>query len=416
MIAELISVGTEILLGNIVNTNASYLAEKCAGLGISNFYQVSVGDNTERMTSTLQTALNRSDIVIITGGLGPTKAELTKEVAANLCGMRLVMDERTKDRIIHFFQERHIDHMPDNNLKQALVPEGAMVIDNHNGTAPGFILMNKEGKRIILLPGPPNEAIPMFESDIIPYLKGLQNGTIYSQMVKMIGISESKAETMISDLIDNQTNPTIAPYAKNGEVHLRVTAFADNDIHGKELTDPLVLELKERFGNHIYTTKESENLEDVVVNLLSSRKLTLATAESCTGGLIAGRIVNVSGASDVFNEGVITYSNEAKEKYLHVSGDTLKRYGAVSYETAKEMAEGARINLHSDASLAVTGIAGPLGGTDEKPVGLVYISCALQNHVIVKEYHFNGSRQKIRENTVISALDLLRRTIIEFTE
>ncbi len=403
MIAELISVGTEILLGNIVNTNASYLAEKCAGLGISNFYQVSVGDNTERMTSTLQTALNRSDIVIITGGLGPTKDDLTKEVAANLCGMRLVMDERTKDRIIHFFQERHIDHMPDNNLKQALVPEGAMVIDNHNGTAPGFILMNKEGKRIILLP-------------IVPYLKGLQNGTIYSQMVKMIGISESKAETMISDLIDNQTNPTIAPYAKNGEVHLRVTAFADNDIHGKELTDSLVLELKERFGNHIYTTKESENLEDVVVNLLSSRKLTLATAESCTGGLIAGRIVNVSGASDVFNEGVITYSNEAKEKYLHVSGDTLKRYGAVSYETAKEMAEGARINLHSDASLAVTGIAGPLGGTDEKPVGLVYISCALQNHVIVKEYHFNGSRQKIRENTVISALDLLRRTIIEFTE
>lgn len=416
MIAELVSVGTEILLGNIVNTNASYLAEKCALLGISNYFQVSVGDNSERMKSTIQTALDRSDIVIITGGLGPTKDDLTKEVAADLMGMELVMDERSKERILHFFKERHIVEITDNNLKQAMAPKGSIVIDNRNGTAPGFILKNREGKSVILLPGPPNEAIPMFENDIIPYLKKLQKGTIYSQMVKLTGISESKADTMIADLLEGQTNPTIAPYAKNGEVHLRVTAFAEDEVKGKELTDPMVTELKKRFGNLIYTTKESETLEEVVVNLLSSRKLTLSTAESCTGGLIAGRIVNVSGASAVFNEGVITYSNEAKEKYLHVSSETLRKYGAVSFETAKEMAEGARSNLGCDVSLAVTGIAGPLGGTTEKPVGLVYISCAVFDKVTVKEYHFNGSRQKIRENTVISALDLLRRTLLEFTE
>jgi nicotinamide-nucleotide amidase len=221
---------------------------------------------------------------------------------------------------------------------------------------------------------------------------------------------------MIADLIEIQTNPTIAPYAKNGEVHLRVTAYAKDDVEGKELTDPLVKELKERFGDFIYTTEESENLEDVVVKLLINHKLTLSTAESCTGGLIAGRIVNVSGASEVFNEGVITYSNEAKEKYLSVRGETLKNFGAVSYETAKEMAEGAKQNLHSDVSLAVTGIAGPLGGTTEKPVGLVYISCMVHDKVTVKEFHFNGNRQKIRENTVICALDLLRTSILEFTE
>ncbi|MDF2803030.1 MAG: competence/damage-inducible protein cinA [Anaerocolumna sp.] len=416
MIAELISVGTEILLGNIVNTNASYLAEKCAGLGISNYYQVSVGDNEQRMKSTIQTALNRSDIVIITGGLGPTKDDLTKEVTADLLGMRLVMDERSKERILNYFHERHIVDMADNNLKQAMVPEGAVVVDNCNGTAPGFILKNKEGKCVILLPGPPNEVIPMFENDMIPYLKRMQEGTMYSQMVKIIGVGESKADSMIADLIEIQTNPTIAPYAKNGEVHLRVTAYAKDDVEGKELTDPLVKELKERFGDFIYTTEESENLEDVVVKLLINHKLTLSTAESCTGGLIAGRIVNVSGASEVFNEGVITYSNEAKEKYLSVRGETLKNFGAVSYETAKEMAEGAKQNLHSDVSLAVTGIAGPLGGTTEKPVGLVYISCMVHDKVTVKEFHFNGNRQKIRENTVICALDLLRTSILEFTE
>lgn len=415
MIAELISVGTEILLGNIVNTNASYLAGQCSMLGISNYYQVSVGDNEERMRNTILTALDRSDIVIITGGLGPTKDDLTKEVVAALWDMRLILDEKSKDRILCSFKERHIADMTENNLKQAMVPEGAMVIDNHNGTAPGFII-NKEDKTIILLPGPPHEAIPMFENDIIPYLKSLNKAIIYSQMVKIIGIAESKVDTMIADLIENQTNPTIAPYAKNGEVHLRVTAYAENEVKGKELTDPIVYELKERFGDYIYSTLETESLEDVVVKLLSSLKLTLSTAESCTGGLIAGRIVNVSGASDVFNEGVITYSNEAKEKYLKVRHETLKDYGAVSFETAKEMAEGAMNNLHSHTSIAVTGIAGPLGGTKEKPVGLVYIACGVLGEVTVKECHFNGSRQNVRENTVICALDLLRRTLLEFPQ
>lgn len=415
MIAELVSVGTEILLGNIVNTNANYLARKCAELGISNYYQVSVGDNIERMKSTITNALNRSDIVIITGGLGPTKDDITKEVAAEIMDIPLVMDDRTKNRILGYFKERHITEITENNLKQAMVPKGAIVIDNHYGTAPGFIMGNSDGKRIILLPGPPNEAIPMFENDIMPYLRENQEGIIYSQMVKIIGIGESRAETMVADLINTQTNPTIAPYAKNGEVHLRVTAFAENEVKGKALTIPLVDELKRRFGINIYTTKESDNLEDVLVDLLSRHKLTLSTAESCTGGLIAGRIVNVSGASSVFNEGVITYSNEAKQRHLSVSGETLEKYGAVSYETAKEMAVGCKKTFNSDTAIAVTGIAGPLGGTQEKPVGLVFIACAVLDKLVVKECHFNGSRQTIRDNTVICALDLLRRTLLEFT-
>lgn len=416
MIAELISVGTEILLGNIVNTNASYLAEKCAGLGITNYFQVSVGDNEGRMKSTIKTALERSDIVIITGGLGPTKDDLTKEVVAEILGLSMVLDQRSKDRILNYFKERHLSDMTENNLKQAMAPYGAIIIDNHNGTAPGYIIKNQEDKSILLLPGPPNEAIPMFERDMIPYLKSMQEGVLYSRMVKIIGIGESKVETMVADLIEKQSNPTIAPYAKNGEVHLRVTAYAQDDIMGEELTAPVVEELMRRFGKDIYTTMESEKLEEVVVNLLNNHNLTLSTAESCTGGLIAGRIVNVSGASLVFSEGVITYSNEAKEKYLYVNHDTLLKYGAVSFETAREMAIGAREYLHSDVSIAVTGIAGPHGGTLEKPVGLVYIACAIYDKVMVKEYYFNGSREKIRENTVIHALDLLRRSILEFTE
>jgi nicotinamide-nucleotide amidase len=253
----------------------------------------------------------------------------------------------------------------------------------------------------------------MFEESIKPYLKGLSRHILYSDMVKICGIGESKAETMIRDMIDAQTNPTIAPYAKNGEVHLRVTALAATKEEGRGLTAPIVEELKRRFGNHVYTTEERVTIEDAVIGLLAEYGLTLSTAESCSGGLLAGRLVNVSGASAVFEEGFITYSNTAKMKYLKVSEDTLKNFGAVSKETAEEMARGAAKASGSRAALSVTGIAGPEGGTEKKPVGLVYIGCYFDGKTEVREYHFKGNRQKVREYTVISALDFLRTTILD---
>ncbi len=423
MIAEIISVGTEILLGNIVNTNANYLAVKCAELGIFNYYQVSVGDNEERLTQTLKLALSRSDVVILTGGLGPTQDDLTKEVTAKVLGKNLIEDQHTREKIMGYFKGRNLQDVTENNWKQALIMEGSVAVDNYNGTAPGLIVNTGNdtaselspyvNKTVILLPGPPGELIPMFESEIAPFLNRLQPGIFYSEMVKVCGIGESKAETMVQDLIEGQTNPTIATYAKNGEVHFRVTAAAGSTDEGKILVKPLVDELKKRFSTTIYTTNEKENLEDVVVALLAKHHIMLTTAESCTGGLIAGRIVNVPGASAVLGEGFITYSNEAKQKYLNVSEDTLREYGAVSRETASEMAFGAAKASGSNASLAVTGIAGPDGGTEEKPVGLVYISCTLNGRLRIKEYKLKGSRGKIRDYTVIYALDLLRNAIIE---
>ncbi len=415
MVAELISVGTEILLGNIVNTNANYLARKCAELGISNYYQISVGDNEERLSEVIKIALSRSDLVILTGGLGPTKDDLTKEVTAAILKKALVEDVHTKERISAYFEGIHAD-ITDNNWKQSLIIEGSTAVDNDNGTAPGLLVKTEEGKTVILLPGPPNELIPMFEQSIYPYLAQKQNCTLYSEMVKICGIGESKVETMIADLIDGQSNPTIAPYAKTSEVHLRVTAKVDSVDQGKAVVFPVVNELKNRFAGFVYTSNENEALEDVVVGLLIKNHLTLTTVESCTAGLLAGRIVNVSGASRVFEEGFITYSNEAKQKYVQVSGSTLERFGAVSSETAREMALGAIATSGSSVSLATTGLAGPDGGTEKKPVGLVFIACALNNTVTVKEFHFKGNRQKIREATVINALNLLRQVIIKSYE
>ncbi|HEX3021739.1 MAG TPA: competence/damage-inducible protein A, partial [Lachnospiraceae bacterium] len=336
MVVELISVGTELLLGNIVNTNAAFLSQKCANLGLSLYYEVTVGDNEARLSDSISTALSRSDIIILTGGLGPTKDDLTKETVAKVLDLNLVEDDHTKERIQGYFKNSVHKVITENNWKQALIIDGCTVIDNSNGTAPGLIVETKEGKRIILLPGPPNEMIPMFENDIYPYLESLSPAVLYSKMVKISGLGESYVETQITDLIDGQSNPTIAPYAKCGEVHLRVTASAATKDEAKRLVKPVVKELMERFKDNIYTVDEEESLEENVVNLLAKKNLTLTTAESCTGGLLTGRIVNVPGASDVLKEGFITYSNKAKKRYLDVSKDTLKKYGAVSEQTAKE--------------------------------------------------------------------------------
>lgn len=416
MITELLSVGTEILLGNIVNTNSAYLSEKCAQLGLSVYFQSVVGDNEERMKAVIQTALDRSDVVILTGGLGPMEDDLTKEITAEVMGFPLVEDSHTMERLevyLNQFKKNQAGRkITANNYKQALVPEGAIVLDNQNGTAPGLI-MEKDGKTAILLPGPPGEMKPMFEEQVFPYLREKQPEIIYSQMVKICGIGESQVAEEIQDLIAGQNNPTIAPYAKTGEVHLRITAKAKDEKSCKKMIKPIVKELKSRFGKHVFAVDEKKTLEESVVDLLKKKGLTLSLAESCTGGALAARIVNVSGASEVFGQGFVTYSNQAKRNSLGVKKSTLKIHGAVSHKCAKEMAKGGCRAADADVCLSVTGIAGPLGGTKEKPVGTVFMGCCVKGRTITQEFHFTGNRARIREQSVASALALLRSCMMD---
>lgn len=417
MIVELLSIGTEILLGNIVNTNAAYLSEQCAALGLSVYYQTVVGDNPQRLEEALKLALSRSDIVMMTGGLGPTKDDLTKETAAKVAGLELVEDAHTRACIEDFFEKRKYkkDQITANNWKQAMVPEGAIVIENQNGTAPGLIIeMDQDGatKRLVLMPGPPNELVPMFRNDVFPYLNKIQPEIIYSVTAKVCGLGESFVETEIGDLIEKQTNPTIAPYAKTNEVHLRITAMAKDEDEARKMIEPTLDELKKRFGHYIYTTGE-ESLEDVVVSMLEERDMTISTAESCTGGLLSSMLVNVPGASEVLESGFITYANEAKNRLLGVSQESLERYGAVSEVVAREMAEGCAKTAKANVGISITGIAGPGGGTEEKPVGLVYAACCVNGKTKVIEMRLTGNRRKIREYAAAKALVLIRECLLE---
>lgn len=409
MIVELISVGTELLMGNILNTNVQYLARKCADLGMQVYYQVTVGDNEGRLEETIRVALSRAELVILTGGLGPTKDDLTKETAAKVLGKRLVTDTITKNRIFEYLKGRVDGPITENNWKQAEIIEGCQVFENKNGTAPGLFVEADE-KKLLLLPGPPNELVPMMEDTILPFLSSYSDGHLYSRMIKLCGIGESKAETMVQDLIDAQKNPTIAPYAKTGEVDFRVTAYAATEAEGKQLLEPVVTELYRRFGSYIFTDQEDVTLEACVVNMLKERGFTVTTAESCTGGLLAGRLLNVSGASAVFKEGHITYAEEAKMNYLGVSEETLQNDSAVSAKAAEEMARGAAILAHADTALSVTGLAGPKGD-GRSLVGTVYIGCYVCGKTKVSQYQFHGERMKIRESAVQSALDFLRQCL-----
>lgn len=416
MVAEIVAVGTEILLGNIVNTNSAYLSQKCAQLGLDVFYQSVVGDNEARMKAVIGAALERSDVVILSGGLGPTKDDLTKEITAEVMGMPLVEDAHSRERIEQYMKGYKKNspnrRITNNNYKQAMVPEGALVLDNHNGTAPGLIL-EKNGKIAILLPGPPGELKPMFEEEVYPYLRKKQPAMIYSQMVKICGIGESQVAEEIQDLIEKQTNPTIAPYAKVGEVHLRITAKVNDEKEGKKLIKPVVRELKKRFGKNIFATDADKTLEEAVVDMLRDQKLTCALAESCTGGAIAARIVNVPGASEVFTHGFVTYSSRAKRKCLGVKKSTLKIEGAVSAKCAREMAKGGCSAAAADICLSITGLAGPGGGTEKTPVGTVFMGCCYNGQTVTRECHFVGNRDKIRQQAVSHALAFLRECIME---
>ena len=409
MKAEIITVGTEILLGDILNTNSRYLSRELAAMGIEMYYQITVGDNEERLLKTLEESLNRSDIVICTEGLGPTEDDITKEVCAKYFGYELELHKSSLDAMIERF--KHMNRVPTkNNEKQAYFPKEAYILKNDNGTAPGCI-MEKEGKMIVVLPGPPKEMESMFENYVKPYLSKLTDDVIESEVLRIIGVGESKVENDILDIIDSQTNPTIATYAKGYECTLRITAKAKSVEEAKELIKPMSDEMKRRFGQSLYATGET-SIEEVVAKMLVENNLKIAVAESCTGGMVSASLINYPGISSVFMEGCVTYSNEAKMKSLGVKKETLDVYGAVSPECAKEMASGVAARYNTNVGIATTGIAGPGGGTDEKPVGLVYFGIYINGKVITKKYVFNGDRQGIRERATRTILNDLRLELL----
>jgi len=409
MKAEIITVGTEILLGDILNTNCRYLSRELAAMGIEMYYQITVGDNEERLLKTLEESLNRSDIVICTGGLGPTEDDITKEVCAKYFGYELELHKPSLDAMIERF--KHMNRVPTkNNEKQAYFPKEAYILKNDNGTAPGCI-MEKEGKMIVVLPGPPKEMESMFENYVKTYLSKLTDDVIESEVLRIIGVGESKVENDILDIIDSQTNPTIATYAKGYECTLRITAKAKSVEEAKELIKPMSDEMKRRFGQSLYATGET-SIEEVVAKMLVENNLKIAVAESCTGGMVSASLINYPGISSVFMEGCVTYSNEAKMKSLGVKKETLDVYGAVSDNCAKEMASGVAARYNTNVGIATTGIAGPGGGTDEKPVGLVYFGIYINGKVITKKYVFNGDRQGVRERATRTILNDLRLELL----
>lgn len=414
MRVELLSVGTELLLGEIVDTNAAYLAEKLSELGISVFHKTTVGDNAERLVAALQISLERADVVLATGGLGPTEDDITAAAIAQVAGVDLIEDEATAERI-RSLARNHGLRLLDKLFKQALVPQGAQVIPNPVGTAPGIIL-TCDSKTVIALPGVPAEMQPMAEQTVLPYLarRAAPEGpaVIASRVLRLAGMGESGAEERIADLIAAQTNPTIAPLAKTHEVHLRITARAPDRPAAEKMIAPLEAEIRRRLGDHIYGV-DDESLEVLVGRMLREAALTLAVAESCTGGLIGHRLTNVPGSSDYFLASLVTYSDRAKASLLNVPEETIHRHGAVSAEVARAMAEGVRDACGADIGLSVTGIAGPTGATPAKPVGLTYVGLAGAGETTAEEHRLRGNRAMVKERAAQVALYLLYRTLVE---
>lgn len=396
-VCELISVGTEILLGDILNTDAQFLSIELANLGIIVIHQSTVGDNRERLLEQLNEAAKRSDIIILSGGLGPTPDDLTKEVCCEFFGKEMLLHEPTVEKIRNYFSAKGME-MTQNNLKQAMFPKDSVIFPNNNGTAPGMAI-EKDGVHILVLPGPPRELKPMFKDSALPYLMRFSDKIIVSHNIRTFGIGESAMAEKVNDLFDSE-NPTIAPYAKDGEALLRVTAMAGTKDEAKELCKPVISEICSRLGDYVYGLDYS-CIEEAVVKMLKSRNLKVATAESCTGGLIAKRITDISGSSQIFECGIVSYANEIKHKVLGVSADDLEKYGAVSEPVAKQMAQGALRVSGADIAVSVTGIAGPESDSTNKPVGLIYIGLADKDNVWVKE--LRTSRKDRSYNRYVSA-------------
>lgn len=400
-VCELISVGTEILLGDILNTDAQFLSIELARLGISVIHQSTVGDNRERLLAQLKEAADRSDIIILSGGLGPTPDDLTKEVCCEFFGKKMFLHEPTVEKIKTYFSTKGME-MAQNNLKQAMLPKDCVIFPNDNGTAPGMAI-EKDGVHILVLPGPPRELKPMFRNCAVPYLMQFSDRIIVSHNIRTFGIGESLMAERVNDLFDAE-NPTVAPYAKDGEALLRVTAMARTKEEAENLCEPVINEIKNRLDGFVYGV-DYTCIEEAVIEKLKEKHMKVATAESCTGGLIAKRITDVPGASEVFDCGIISYANEIKHRVLGVSEDDLNKYGAVSEPVARQMAQGALKVSGADIAVSVTGIAGPDSDSTNKPVGLVYIGLADRDNVWVRE--LRTSRKDRNYNRYVSASNAL---------
>ncbi len=410
MNCELISVGTEILLGDILNSNVQFLSKELAKLGMNVMRHTTVGDNEKRLLKALDDAFEFSQTVILTGGLGPTPDDLTKETCCKYFGIGLQEDSEILSKIESYFKLKNIV-MPECNKKQALVPTIGRVLPNHNGTAPGFIL-EKDGKIIVIMPGPPKEMIPMYRESVKPYLMQFTDSVIVSHNIRTFGIGESYMSERVEDLLEG-SNPTVAPYAKSGEALLRVTAKAETEEKAEELMKGVIDEIKTRLGDSIYGI-DTDSIEQTVVKLLKEKKQTVSFAESCTGGLCGKRITDIAGASEVFHCGVISYSNEIKAGVLGVKQETLDAYTAVSEKTAKEMAQGVKALSGADYGVSITGYAGP---GDEEEVGLIYIAVASDKETTVKKlvtgHRGRSCRDYNRHVAASNAFNELRKAILK---
>ena len=414
MIAEIVAIGTELLMGQIVNTDAQYLSRRLQSLGISVYYHTTVGDNPQRMRDTIALALSRSDVVITTGGLGPTQDDLSKEMAAELLHLPMRFDEDSWRAIENYFA-RMGRVCPDNNRKQAMFAEGAVILPNGCGTAPGCMI-EKGGKIFVQLPGPPHEMAEMFDRQVYDRLAERTGGCIASRYIRIYGLGESQVAQMCAEWIEADGEVTVAPYCSLGECQLRVTARGESEQAALEKVLPVVQAITALLGGSVYAVlpTASGSMEEIAGQALTEKNLTVATAESCTGGLVAAKLVNYPGISAALHEAHVTYANEAKIKYCGVKKETLEQYGAVSEQTAREMAQGLRERSGADIAVSTTGIAGPSGGTKDKPVGLVYVGCADAHGVRVEKLTLTGSRERIRNLAALRALDMIRRAAMGY--
>ena len=409
MKTAILTVGTEILFGQIVNTNAAFLSRQLNNLGYDVMYHYTVGDNPGRLEELIHLAFRDCDLILTTGGLGPTQDDLTKETIAKAMG-DIIVENPDCMKYLKENYERAGRTMTPNNLKQAYMPSRALVLPNDAGTAPGFALEN-DGKMIIAMPGPPREMTRMFELQVKPLLQKRQDSVIYYRMLRLFGIGESSLETVLLPLIDGQTDPTLATYAKEGECSLRIASKRASKKEAKTAVDEMVEKVKAIVGDYIYSYDDEEMI-DVVGKLLLDKKITIACAESCTGGLFAGALTDVAGISEIFERGYVIYSCDAKETELGVKAETIETFGVVSPEVAEEMAAGLAKKTGADLNISVTGIAGPGGGSPDKPVGLAYIGIAYKGKVkSVKSYYRNVSRQWNRHYTLLSMLYEVYRLI-----
>lgn len=407
MNAEIVAVGTELLLGQIANTNGAYLAQKLAEIGVNVYYQTVVGDNPDRLESVLKTAEKRSDLILTIGGLGPTEDDLTKQIVARHLGEPLVVDDDAKAKIDQYASKLA------NNIKQAMKIQNAISLTNHNGFAVGDFYLNQHGTSYVLLPGPPSECLMMIDRELMPQLKklGSQNSVFKSRVLRFAGIGESQLVTDIADLIDHQTNPTIAPYAKVAEVTLRVTASAADEASANVLIQQTVDKILKRDGQYFYGYGDDNSLAKVVVSQLIDRQLSVTAAESLTAGEFQSTIGNVPGVSAVFPGGFVTYANEAKQQLLEIPAEVINSQGVVSEATAIWMAKQAKSKMQTDIAVSFTGVAGP-DELENQPAGTVWIGIAYQDEEPKAYlYHFTNGRQQIRARSVLTGLDLIRQRL-----